>query len=174
MEVNSRRCPSPASPPFGALCYCWFWGPGFSFSHVPSFIFCLPHSSPKVLGMVFITLLFSLFGVFTPSNRGAIALSLLGFFFLMGLVGGYVTARIYKTFNGTDVRKMTASIGFFFFFFFFEAFLNFLVVFSSPTSQHWRTLSSSFPSFSHSTSFCMLTGSLFPSVLFLFSHSHPL
>ena len=61
--------------------------------------------------MVFITLLFSLFGVLSPSNRGAIPLSLLGFFLLMGGVGGYVTARVYKTFQGTNFKRMTVSIG---------------------------------------------------------------
>ena len=52
-------------------------------------------------------LLLSTFGVLNPSFRGGFASVGMGLFVFAGLLSGYFSSRIYKTFSGTDWRKNT-------------------------------------------------------------------
>jgi transmembrane 9 superfamily protein 2/4 len=54
----------------------------------------------QLLGMAFWTIIFSAFGFLSPAKRGALLMAELTLFVLMGVVSGYVTARMYKTFKG--------------------------------------------------------------------------
>lgn len=62
----------------------------------------------QVLGMTLFTMMFALFGFLSPSNRGGLMTALLLLFVLMGLVAGYVSSRMYKSFKGVE-WKMTVS-----------------------------------------------------------------
>ena len=66
----------------------------------------------QLLCMTFWTILFSAFGFLNPSNRGALLMGELAFFVLMGVVSGYVTARMYKTFKGKAWQYATLCTAF--------------------------------------------------------------
>ncbi len=61
----------------------------------------------QVLGMAVITMAFAVLGFLSPSNRGALMQALILLFVLMGVLAGYVSARLYKTLRGTDWRTTT-------------------------------------------------------------------
>ena len=58
----------------------------------------------QLLGMVVITMMFALLGFLSPANRGGLMSATLMLFAFMGLLGGYYSARLYKTFRQTDWR----------------------------------------------------------------------
>jgi len=68
----------------------------------------------QLLCMSFWTIFFSAMGFLSPARRGALLMSELLFFVLMGSVNGYVTARLYKTFKGKAWQYATlcTSLGF--------------------------------------------------------------
>jgi len=68
----------------------------------------------QVLGMCLITMTFAVLGFLSPSNRGGLMTALLLLFVLMGLVAGYVSARLYKAFKGTDWKMTTLKTAFMF------------------------------------------------------------
>jgi len=68
----------------------------------------------QVLGMTLITMTFAVLGFLSPSNRGGLMTALLLLFVLMGLVAGYVSARMYKGFKGTDWKMNTLKTAFMF------------------------------------------------------------
>lgn len=55
--------------------------------------------------MTGITLIFALFGFLSPSNRGSLSSAMFLLYTIFGFVGGYVSARVYKTFGG-DAWKL--------------------------------------------------------------------
>ncbi|KZT43610.1 hypothetical protein SISSUDRAFT_1124738 [Sistotremastrum suecicum HHB10207 ss-3] len=55
--------------------------------------------------MVSVTLVFSLLGFLSPSNRGALATVMLVFWTLFGGIGGYASTRVYASLGGTQFRK---------------------------------------------------------------------
>jgi len=57
--------------------------------------------------MSFLTIIFSAMGFLSPANRGALIMAQLFLYVLMGVVAGYVTARLYKTFKGKSWQKAT-------------------------------------------------------------------
>jgi transmembrane 9 superfamily protein 2/4 len=57
--------------------------------------------------MTFWTIIFSALGFLNPSKRGSLIMAELLFYVLMGAASGYVTARLYKTFNGTASQRAT-------------------------------------------------------------------
>jgi len=61
----------------------------------------------QVLGMAVITMAFAVFGFLSPSNRGGLMSALLVLFVLMGFVAGYVSAVMYKVFNGSEWKLTT-------------------------------------------------------------------
>ena len=61
----------------------------------------------QLLCMAFWTIIFSAMGFLSPARRGALLMAELIFFVLMGVVSGYVTAKMYKTFKGKAWQKAT-------------------------------------------------------------------
>lgn len=50
--------------------------------------------------MTAITLVFALLGFLSPSNRGSLGGAMILLYSIFGFIGGYVSARVYKTFGG--------------------------------------------------------------------------
>uniref|UniRef100_A0A914VY30 Transmembrane 9 superfamily member n=2 Tax=Plectus sambesii TaxID=2011161 RepID=A0A914VY30_9BILA len=57
-------------------------------------------SGSQILLMVLVTLVFACLGFLSPANRGALMTCSLVLYVFFGIVAGYVSARIYKTFGG--------------------------------------------------------------------------
>lgn len=57
--------------------------------------------------MSFTTICFAAFGFLSPANRGSFITAFLVLFILLGAVGGFYSARIYKTLNGTGYQATT-------------------------------------------------------------------
>jgi len=57
-------------------------------------------SGMQLLCMSALTVIFAALGFLNPSFRGSMLMFLILFYALMGIVSGYVTARLYKTFKG--------------------------------------------------------------------------
>eukprot|EP00921_Rhytidocystis_pertsovi_P023393 GHVQ01037411.1.p1 GENE.GHVQ01037411.1~~GHVQ01037411.1.p1 ORF type:complete len:466 (+),score=27.41 GHVQ01037411.1:29-1399(+) len=66
----------------------------------------LTGSGIQILGMILITVVCGVLGVFSPSYRGSLIQSMLVLWALLGAVGGYTAARFYKMFMSTN-WKMT-------------------------------------------------------------------
>ncbi|CDS11523.1 hypothetical protein LRAMOSA03786 [Lichtheimia ramosa] len=62
-------------------------------------------SGAQLVAMVALTLVFSVLGFLSPSNRGALATVMVIFFMLFGSIAGFVSARIYKM-NGGENWKL--------------------------------------------------------------------
>ena len=61
----------------------------------------------QILGTSFLTIVLSAMGMLSPANRGALLMAEILLFVGMGVVAGYVTARLYKAFKG--VRWLLAA-----------------------------------------------------------------
>lgn len=68
----------------------------------------------QIFGMSLLTIVFSAIGFLSPANRGSLMIALLLLFVMMGAVAGYVSARLYKTFNGTQFTKNSLMTALFF------------------------------------------------------------
>lgn len=68
----------------------------------------------QFFGMILLTMIFAVLGFLSPSNRGGLMTALLMLFVFMGLFGGYAAARLYKTFKGTNWKKITLQTAFMF------------------------------------------------------------
>jgi transmembrane 9 superfamily member 2/4 len=55
--------------------------------------------------MTGLTIAFALFGFLSPSNRGSLGTAILVLYMLLSFVGGYVSARVYKTFGGDAWKR---------------------------------------------------------------------
>ena len=55
--------------------------------------------------MTGITIFFALFGFLSPSNRGSLGTAMILLYTVFGFIGGYVSARIYKTFGGDAWKR---------------------------------------------------------------------
>jgi transmembrane 9 superfamily protein 2/4 len=69
-------------------------------------------SGVQLLCMTLLTLIFAMMGFLSPARRGYLIMALLLLFVLMGGVGGYSMARIYKTFKGKSWQKATVATAF--------------------------------------------------------------
>ena len=49
-----------------------------------------------------------MFGLLSPSNRGSIGTVMILLYTIFGFVGGYVSARVYKTFGGESWKQNIA------------------------------------------------------------------
>jgi transmembrane 9 superfamily protein 2/4 len=87
-----------------------FRPPSFS----PLLLSCACGTGAQLLCMTFWTIMFSAFGFLSPAKRGALLMAELTLFVLMGIVSGYVTARMYKTFKGKAWQYATlcTALGF--------------------------------------------------------------
>lgn len=54
----------------------------------------------QIFVMTGFTIVFALFGFLSPSNRGSLGTTMVLLFTFLGFIGGYVSARTYKSFNG--------------------------------------------------------------------------
>ena len=61
----------------------------------------------QVLFMGVFTMAFAVLGFLSPANRGGLMSALLLLFVLMGVVAGYVSATLYKSFKGTEWKLTT-------------------------------------------------------------------
>merc|ERR1719335_1584876 len=69
-------------------------------------------SGVQILGMSVVTLLFALFGILSPTHRGALLQSMMLLFTFMGFFAGYTSSRLYKMFNGIDWKQTTLLTAF--------------------------------------------------------------
>jgi transmembrane 9 superfamily protein 2/4 len=61
----------------------------------------------QFFGMLLVTLLFAIFGLLSPSNRGGLMTAMLLAWVFMGLFAGYSSARLYKVFKGSEWKRVT-------------------------------------------------------------------
>lgn len=61
----------------------------------------------QLLGMVVITMMFALLGFLSPANRGGLMSATLMLYAFMGVLGGYYSARLYKTFKLPNWKAMS-------------------------------------------------------------------
>ncbi|KAF3927854.1 hypothetical protein ABW20_dc0103785 [Dactylellina cionopaga] len=62
-------------------------------------------SGAQIFFMTGITILFALLGFLSPSGRGSLATAMIILYTLLGFVGGYTSARVYKSFGGESWKK---------------------------------------------------------------------
>lgn len=62
----------------------------------------LTGSGVHLIAMTGLTLVFSVLGFLSPSNRGALATMLILFFMVFSCVSGYTSSRIYKMIGGEN------------------------------------------------------------------------
>lgn len=55
--------------------------------------------------MAGVTIVFALFGFLSPSNRGSLGTAMIMLYTIFGFIGGYVSARVYKTFGGEAWKR---------------------------------------------------------------------
>jgi len=70
-------------------------------------------SGVQILGMSVVTLVFALLGFLSPAHRGGLLQSMMLLFTFMGILAGYVQARLHKTLGGEGwalVASMTALL----------------------------------------------------------------
>lgn len=58
--------------------------------------------------MIHILAVFALFGFLSPSSRGSIGTMAVLLYTILGGIGGYVSARVYKTFGGESWKRNIA------------------------------------------------------------------
>eukprot|EP01035_Chromulina_nebulosa_P020450 gene20450-26535_t len=80
-----------------------FRPPAFS----PMLLSVLVGSGAQIIAMTLCTMVCALFGLTSPSNRGALLTTLLLLYVFMGSFAGYFSARIYKLCNGKEWKKNT-------------------------------------------------------------------
>jgi transmembrane 9 superfamily member 2/4 len=85
-----------------------FRPPSFS----PMLLATMCGTGAQLLGMTFFTIIFSALGFMSPARRGHLIMAQLLLFVSMGIVGGYVTARYYKTFKGQAWQRATLVTAF--------------------------------------------------------------
>jgi len=73
-------------------------------------VFC--GTGMQILFMCIFTIIFACMGFLSPSNRGYLLITLLVLYVLMGIVAGYTTAHMYKTFKGKSWQKATTLTAF--------------------------------------------------------------
>ncbi|KAI9793768.1 MAG: hypothetical protein M1833_000660 [Piccolia ochrophora] len=71
----------------------------------PLLLSVLLGSGSQLFMMVGTTIIFALLGFLSPSNRGSIGTIVLLLFTVFGFIGGYVSARVYKTFGGEKWKQ---------------------------------------------------------------------
>jgi len=68
----------------------------------------------QVFAMALWTILFAALGFLSPASRGSLMTTLLLLYVFMGIVAGYYSARLYKSFGQTDWQKQTLQTAFLF------------------------------------------------------------
>ena len=65
-------------------------------------------SGSQLFFMVGTTIIFALLGFLSPSNRGSLGTVMILLYTVFGFIGGYVSARVYKTFGGEAWKRNIA------------------------------------------------------------------
>uniref|UniRef100_A0A7S3JWC0 Transmembrane 9 superfamily member n=1 Tax=Aureoumbra lagunensis TaxID=44058 RepID=A0A7S3JWC0_9STRA len=73
----------------------------------PLLLSVLVGSGAQLGAMALLALSFAVAGLLSPANRGSLITAMLMLFVFMGSVGGYASARIYKSFHGLERLKCT-------------------------------------------------------------------
>ncbi|MFS7981846.1 putative nonaspanin (TM9SF) [Helianthus anomalus] len=68
----------------------------------------------QFFGMILIAMIFAVLGFLSPSNRGGLMTALLILWVIMGIFGGYASARLYKAFKGTEWKSIALKTAFLF------------------------------------------------------------
>eukprot|EP01084_Bolivina_argentea_P206978 353244_1 len=98
----------------------------------------------QLLCSVFSTMVFATIGFLSPANRGSLMIALLLLYVMFGIVAGYLSARLYKTFKGQQFRKCTLTTALLFpgigfsIFFLIDIILAF--VYNSTEAAPFRTI----------------------------------
>ena len=65
----------------------------------PSLLSVYVGSGMQLIGMAVVTMIFAVLGFLSPANRGGLMTAILLLFVVMGIFGGYYSARLYKLFK---------------------------------------------------------------------------
>ncbi|KAK4757564.1 hypothetical protein SAY87_018865 [Trapa incisa] len=68
----------------------------------------------QFFGVTLVMMVFAVLGFLSPSNRGALMTAMLLLWVFMGILAGYVSARLYKMFKGSQWKKITLKTAFMF------------------------------------------------------------
>lgn len=71
----------------------------------PLLLSVLVGNGAQIFMMAGATVFFALFGLLSPANRGFLATAILLIYTVFGFVGGYVSARVYKSFGGEAWKR---------------------------------------------------------------------
>ncbi|KAE8354045.1 hypothetical protein BDV28DRAFT_131955 [Aspergillus coremiiformis] len=71
----------------------------------PLLLSVLVGNGAQLFMMTGVTVVFALFGLLSPANRGFLATAILLIYTLFGFIGGYVSARVYKSFGGDAWKR---------------------------------------------------------------------
>ncbi|KAL4865394.1 hypothetical protein BDV12DRAFT_149353 [Aspergillus spectabilis] len=71
----------------------------------PLLLSVLVGNGAQLFMMTGATVVFAMFGLLSPANRGFLATAILLIYTLFGFIGGYVSARIYKSFGGESWKR---------------------------------------------------------------------
>ncbi|GBG82919.1 hypothetical protein CBR_g36446 [Chara braunii] len=66
----------------------------------------------QILGMTFVTMIFAVLGFLSPANRGSLMSAMLLLWVFMGLIAGYLSARLAKSFKLTEWKSVTLRTAF--------------------------------------------------------------
>merc|ERR1719261_2208167 len=69
-------------------------------------------SGMQIMGMSVVTLIFAALGFLSPAHRGGLLQSMMLLFTFMGVFAGYTSARLYKLFDGENLKKTTLLTAF--------------------------------------------------------------
>ncbi|KAJ0089994.1 hypothetical protein Patl1_14822 [Pistacia atlantica] len=58
----------------------------------------------QILGMAIVTILFAALGFMSPASRGTLITGMLFFYMILGVPGGYVAVRLWRTISGGDLK----------------------------------------------------------------------
>lgn len=70
-------------------------------------------SGIQIFFMAFITIFFAMLGMLSPASRGALMTAAIFLYVFMGLIAGYISARLYKTIKGRKWKRaafLTATL----------------------------------------------------------------
>lgn len=65
----------------------------------PSLLSVYVGTGMQLIGMSVVTMIFAVLGFLSPANRGGLMTAMLLLFVVMGIFGGYYSARLYKLFK---------------------------------------------------------------------------
>ncbi|PTU18008.1 hypothetical protein P175DRAFT_0503897 [Aspergillus ochraceoroseus IBT 24754] len=71
----------------------------------PLLLSVLVGNGAQLFMMTGVTVVFALFGLLSPGNRGFLATAILLIYTVFGFIGGYVSARVYKSFGGEAWKR---------------------------------------------------------------------